>query len=105
MNNTKWKKFVSAINNIDGFEPQVNIKYVLEKRNSQTFAQVWWEEIEQEGFELIEWIQIMPVKEEQIGRLITKHKTSYANELKDALEKNNINYDLGNGIFTIYGYK
>ena len=105
MNNTKWRRFVSAINSIKGYEPQVKIKYVLEKENSQTFSLVWWEEIEQEGFELIEWIQIMPVIEEQIGKLITKHKTSYINEIKDTLKKNNIRYDLDGEIFIIYGYK
>ncbi len=105
MNNTKWKKFVLAINSIDGYEPQVNIKYVLDEENNRTFSPVWWEEIENEGFELIEWIQISAIKQEYQGKLIETQRTSYLNELIVVLDKNNINYDLESEIFTVYGYK
>ncbi len=105
MNNTKWKKFVLAINSIDGYEPPVNIKYVLDEENNRTFSPVWWEEIENERFELIEWIQISAIKQEYQGKLIETQRNSYLNELIVVLDKNNINYDLESEIFTVYGYK
>ena len=71
MNNTKWKELVNEITSIEGYEPLVNIKLIFEKENNNnnnnnnSFSLVWWNEVERDGFELIEWIQIKPFEIEK----------------------------------------
>lgn len=106
MNNTKWKEFISAINSIEGYEPQLNIKYMFEKESNSGFSSVWWEEIEQDGFEIIEWIRIKPFKEEYLGKLVSEQTPkNYSNQIKVALEKSNIYFEFDERIFIVYGYK
>jgi len=50
MNNTKWKELVDEFTSIEGYEPLVNIKLIFDAGNNNTFSQVWWEEVERDGF-------------------------------------------------------
>jgi len=105
LNNTKWKEFVTEINSIEKYEPLVNIKHIFDKENNGTFTPVWWNEVERDGFELIEWIQINPIKEEYIGTLAPASRMNYTEEIKIALKKHNIHFEFEKDIFIIYGYK
>ncbi len=105
MNNTKWKKLVSAITANPDFVPHVRLKYIFEEENKGGFTLVWWEEVEQEGFNNMEWLDINPVKEEFQGILISSKLTDYTVFIKEALEKNYIPYEIHNGIFRVKGYQ
>ena len=105
MNNTKWKELVDEITSIEGYEPLVNIKLIFDAGNNNTFSQVWWEEVERDGFELIEWMQIKPFEIEKSASLIEQKLTDYTEVLKKGLDKHNIEYHYENEAFTIYGYK
>jgi hypothetical protein len=105
MNNTKWKELVSELTSIECYEPLVNIKLIFDNENNNDFSHVWWDEVERDGFELIEWIQIKPFKIEKVGRLIEPKKTDFTEFVKKALDKHNIPYNYGNEVFTVQGYK
>lgn len=105
MNYTKWKELVQEITSIEGYEPLVNIKLIFETENNNSFSPVWWNEVEKDGFELIEWMQIKPFEIENLGSLIEQKITDYTEVVKKGLNKHNIQYEYENGIFTIYGYK
>ena len=58
MNNTKWKELVDSITSNSDFNPDVNIKFLFDQENNGKFCPVWWSEIERDGFERIEWIEL-----------------------------------------------
>ena len=105
MNNTRWRELVAVITFREDFDPPVRIKYLLEEKPSSGFSTVWWDEVQQIGFEVIEWIQIQPWREEHRGRLIKPQVIDYSEFIKHALERQNIPYELEAGIYTVYGYK
>lgn len=104
MNNTKWKELVSAITSDPEFDPPVNLKLLWQKENNGKFSPVSWQEIERDGFKTIEWIEIKPLKEEYMGRLIPNKVTDYTEFIRTGLEKHSIPYELNEGIFKINGY-
>lgn len=103
MNTTKWKELIKVLTNILEYDPQVAIKFLYDK-NDASFAPVWWHEIEQEGFEYIEYLKIDPIKKTYIGRLVTDKKEDFSKTIKDGLDKYSIPYEMENEIFVIYGY-
>lgn len=105
MNNTKWKKLVSEITKRDDFIPEVKIKYVFDSENNGLFCAVWWDEVEQEGFNLIEWWEINPIKSTNIGRLVKPKTEDFTDFIECGLKKHSIPYELNNGIFKVYGYR
>jgi hypothetical protein len=105
MNNTKWKKLVGAITSNNDFDPPVNFKTIFDDKNNGTFTPVWWDEIERHGFNIIEWLQIKPIKEEHTGQLTKPQVTDYTEFIKGCLEVNSINYTFEGGIFKIIGYQ
>lgn len=105
MNKTKWKELVSEITSIEYYEPLVNIKLIFDKENNNSFSPVWWNEVERDGFELIEWIQIKPFSIEKVGKLVELKKTDFTESVKKALDKHSIPYHYGDNVFTVYGYK
>lgn len=96
MNNAKWKKLVNELTSRNDFEPLVNIKLIFETENNNSFSLVWWDQVESEGFELIEWMQI---------KSCDQNANDYTEFVKNGIEKLNIEYEFDNGIFSIYGYK
>tara|TARA_B110000967_G_C18659655_1_gene447535 strand:+ start:491 stop:787 length:297 start_codon:yes stop_codon:yes gene_type:complete len=96
---------VDEFTSIEGYKPLVNIKLIFDAGNNNTFSQVWWEEVERDGFELIEWMQIKPFEIEKSASLIEQKLTDYTEVLKKGLDKHNIEYHYENEAFTIYGYK
>lgn len=102
MNNTKWKELVNVLTNIEGYEIMVNIKLLGEATND-SFSPVWWDEVEKDGFNQIEWLKIQPISSEYNGRLVKPITKDYSNSIKMGLEKNNIPYIFSDGLFCIYG--
>lgn len=105
MNNTKWRELVEEITKDQDYNPSVNIKTVFEKENNNSFSTVWWEEVESEGYNLIEFLEINPIKEEFVGRLVKPKTTDYTKFIESGLKKHSIPYEVNEGIFKIYGYK
>lgn len=105
MNNTKWRELISEITSNEDFDPPVNIKWIYETGNNNSFSLVWWDQVEQEGFERIEWIQIKSLNTEHTGRLADAQKTDYTELIKTGLDKHSIRYEYEQGIFTVYGYR
>ena len=105
MNNTKWKEMVEVITSDDEYLPLVNIKLIFDADSNNSFSPVWWHEVEKNGFELIEWIQIKPFKIEKSGRLIDPKITDYTEFIKSGLDKHNVPYEHEGELFTIYGYR
>jgi hypothetical protein len=105
MNNTKWKELASEITSIEDYELLVKIKLIFDKENDNGFSPVWWDEVESDGFELIEWVQIKPFKIEKAGRLIEPKKTDFTESVKKALAKHNIQYEYDSSVFTVHGYR
>ncbi len=105
MNTTKWKKLVAEITANETYDPLVNIKLIFDIENNNSFSPVWWNEVERDGFELIEWIQIQPFKTEKGVRLISSTQIDYTEFIQKGLNKHNIPYEYDQGVFTIYGYK
>lgn len=105
MNNTKWKELVKEINADPNYSPSVNIKYIFDRENNGKFSPVWWEEIERDGYKLIEWMEIDPIKEEPIGALGSPNVTDYTDFLKRAIEKYGIPYEVYGKVFKILGYR
>lgn len=104
MNNTKWKELVSAITSDPNYSPEVNIKYLFSEEVSNSYSSVWWDEVENEGFEIIEWIKIRSTKEEFQGRLVDPKTTDHTDFITKGLNAHNIPFEFENGIFTIHGY-
>lgn len=104
LNNTKWKKLIKSINSHPDFTPHINYKTIFENENNGKFSLVWWEELEQDGFKIIEWMEIKSYKEEYTGRFTPPIITDYSNFIKNSLDENSIKYTLKNGIFKIIGY-
>lgn len=100
----QWQKIIKAITSNNDFAPPVNIKLTFEQENNGRFSPVWWDQVEQEGFDLIEWIEIKPIKSEYIGRLVAPKTTDYTAFIKDCLDDNEIPYTLNEGIFRIENY-
>ncbi|MFT7012031.1 MAG: hypothetical protein ACI8RP_001768 [Urechidicola sp.] len=75
---------------------------IFDKENNNSFSPIWWDEVERDGFEIIEWIQIKPFKIEKSTILIETKLTDYSESVKKGLDKHNIQYEYD--IFTIYGY-
>ena len=105
MNNTKWNELVAAITSKKDFDPPVRMKYLLDEEANSGFSPVWWNQIKDDGFELIEWLQIQAFKEEHVGRLVNPKITDHTSFIREALEKNSIPFEFDDGIFTIHGYK
>jgi len=105
MNNTKWKELINEITSKEDFDPSVNIKTVFDKKNNGLFSPVWWNEVESDGFELIEWMEINPIKTEQIGRLVEPKNEDFSDFIENCLKMHSIPYEIKEGIFKIYGYK
>lgn len=106
LNNTKWKEIVNVLENIENYNPRIYLKYVLETEIEQKkYHPVWWSEIECEGFEYIEYLEINPTKETYIGRLVDKKKEDFTKIIQSGLDKYTIPYENDNGIFKIYGYR
>ena len=105
MNNTKWKELVSEITSRDDFDPSVNIKTLFDSENNRLFSPVWWEEVERDGFEIIEWLEINPKKTEHIGRLVEPKTEDFTEFIENGLKKHSIPYEINDGIFKVYGYK
>lgn len=105
MNNTKWKKLVKEINADPNYRPSVNIKYIFDRENNGKFSPVWWEEVERDGYKLIEWIEINPIKEERIGALVPPKVTDHTDFVKSAIEKHGIPYEVNGKVFKIWGYR
>ena len=104
LNDTKWKKLVSAITSDPNFNPPVNYKTIFDKENNGDFSPVWWEELERDDFSIIEWLEIKPQKEEQTGRFTKPKVIDFTQFIQNCLEENSINYSFENGIFKITGY-
>jgi hypothetical protein len=105
MNTTKWKKLVTEITSNEMYEPLVNIKLIFDEKNTNSFSPVWWNEVERDGFELIEWLQIQPFNTEKGIRLTDPTQIDHTEFIQKALKKHNIPYEYDHSIFTIYGYK
>lgn len=105
MNNTKWRELVSEITKDKNYNPSVNIKSVFDTESNRPFSPVWWEEVEHDGFDYIEWLEINPVKIEFIGRLVDPKKEDYSEFILAGLNKYFIPYEINNGIIRVYGYK
>ena len=105
MNNTKWKELVQAITADPEYNPSVNIKYIFDKENNGKFSPVWWNEVERDGFKLIEWIEINPIKEEWIGAIVPPKTTDFSDFVKLALDKYGIPYEREVKVFKIWGYR
>ncbi len=105
MNNTKWRKMIAAITQLDNFEPTVKIKYLFDKKAPEGFSKVWWNEVETIGFEQIQWLEINPIKEEFRGQLVEPKCTDFTSAIEKSLKSKNIYYEKRNGHFLIYGYK
>lgn len=105
MNNTKWTKLISEITKKEDFNPSVNIKYVLSSENNGLFSPVWWEEVKREGFNLIEWLEINPIKTTHIGRLVKPKTEDFSKFIETGLKKHSIPFEVNDGIFKVYGYK
>jgi hypothetical protein len=96
MNNTKWSELVKELASMGENEPLVNIKLIFDEGNNDSFSLVWWDEVEREGFELIEWIKIKPFKTDKID---------FTEQIRSRLKIHNIHYNYESGMFVIYGYK
>ena len=109
LNNTKWKEIVAVLENIENYNPRVYIKYILEteidNKSKISYHPVWWSEVECEGFEYIEYLEINPIKETYIGRLIEKRKEDFTRIIQRGLDKYTIPYENDSGIIKIYGYR
>ena len=109
LNNTKWKEIVTVLENIEKYNPRVYIKYIYEteigNKNKISHHSVWWSEVECEGFEYIEYLEINPIKEIYIGRLVESRKEDFSKIIQNGLDKYTIPYENDNGIFKIYGYR
>jgi len=98
MINTKWRELVNVINSNDDFVPLVNIKLIREDSNNGKFSLVWWDEVESDGFRLIEWLDINPIKEEFVGRIVKPKLTDYSKFIENGLKKHTIPYEIDDEI-------
>lgn len=105
MNNTKWKKLINSLTSDSDFIPSVYIEYLFKTLNGSGYSPVWWNEVEQDGFEIIEWLDILPYKEIIRGKLVQNKRIDYSDFIKECLENNSINYERSEDKFRIYGYK
>jgi len=106
MNNTKWKKIIHEINSKDGYEPQVNIEYVMNHKNwKELYSKVWWNEVEKEGFEYIKVLRINPIEKIHRGKLIEDKIMDHSEFITQSLKKHNVSIEKIDGIFLVYGYK
>jgi len=105
MNTTKWKKLVHEITSNETYDPLVNIKLIFDEENNNSFSPVWWNEVERDGFELIEWLKIQPFNIEKGIRLTDAKQIDYTEFIQKGLDKHAIQYEYEQGIFNIYGYK
>ncbi|MEM7163153.1 MAG: DUF6678 family protein [Bacteroidota bacterium] len=105
MNKTKWKELISELSSIENYEPMVNIKLIFDQESNDQFSAVRWNEVERNGFELIEWIKINPIRVDIAGRLMDNQETDFTEALRNALDKHAIQYEYDRPIFTVYGYR
>lgn len=105
MNNTKWIELIEVITSDSEFDPRVKIKYLTDKDNQGEFSTVWWENVERFGFDSIEWIEINPIKEILIGRLVAPKTIDFSHFIKNGLDKHTIPFEINDGIFKIFGFK
>jgi len=105
MNNTKWERLISKVILNDTFEPRVNIKFIFDTKVSNVFSIVHWDEVRLEGYKLIEWIKINPIKEEYLGTLVEPKYTDYSQLIETKLIQNHIPYEYDDKVFIVYGYK
>lgn len=103
MNTTKWREVVKVLTSIPEYEVYVAIKYIFDKTGS-SFSPVWWNEIERDGFECIEWLKIDPIKKTYIGQLVKDETEDFSHIIKDGFDKYSIPYEVKDNIFLIYGY-
>ena len=103
MNNTKWKEMISAITSHHNYSPSVNIKTFFYPEN-KGYSPVWWEEVERDGFEYIERVDINPIFEKYLGRLVENQITDHSEFLIKALDGKNIPYEIYDGIIRVSGY-
>ncbi len=105
MNNTKWTELILEITKNKNFIPSVNIKYLFDSENNGLYSPVWWEEVERDGFNLIEWLEINPIKTTHIGRLVKPKTEDFSDFIENGLKKHSIPFELNDGIFKVYGYR
>ncbi|MGN1412149.1 MAG: DUF6678 family protein [Oscillospiraceae bacterium] len=120
MNDTKWNKFVNAMNDEMPFQPPYDIKYLEQPSEDYLINAIKNQTIYHEDYyddetftpyyyKFIEWVKIYPRYWEKVGGQLIYKKILHdcEKELIQVLEKYHIpfEYDNKNGIYTIYGYK
>lgn len=103
MNNTKWRKLDSAVNESDDFVPHIRYKLIHEDEPNSGFTPVWWNEL-LEISEVIEWLEIQPFQIEHFGGLVSDKQTDFTSLLSGQLKKQSIPFSIENGMYRIWGY-
>lgn len=104
MNKTKWKELANSMTSNNNFEPQVWLKYLLDKEPMPGFTFLDWEWVKNDDISNIEWMEIDPVKKEHQGSLINDKETNYSAFIEHELKRHNIPFSVENGNFKIWGY-
>ncbi|MFD2907633.1 DUF6678 family protein [Flavobacterium ardleyense] len=115
MNDTKWLRLQKLVANLP-FSPSYyeklirddnfNFSKIVKIKNSTCFGN--WSPFYMEGMSLffsIEYIIVIPVYIEYVGRLVKGKVIDITAELEKLLLDNNIPFEFNNGNFVIYGYK
>ncbi|QPK94154.1 hypothetical protein HCQ94_00055 [Actinomyces sp. zg-332] len=115
MNNTKWNELSQAMLEEMPFPPPYVVKYLFEDENSvpkledddSNFGT--WYRCDcccfPNGTISIEWIKIRPRYLKHIGTLVESELVDASKKLQEILNKYNINYEVENNTYCIYGYK
>lgn len=94
LNNTKWKKLIKRIQNLEEHGPKCSTKYLLDPKSPYGFSYLNWEEV-QRDLKFIEWIMIQPQE---------KSSTLNLEALKKILEEEHIPFAVEDNNIKIYGY-
>ena len=101
MNKTKWKELANSMTSNNNFEPQVLLKYLLDKNPMPGFSFLDWEWVKNDDVSSIEWMEIDPIKKEHRGSLVDDKKTNYSSFVEQELKKHNIPFSVENGNFKV----
>jgi hypothetical protein len=103
MNRTKWRELAHILTSNEQFIPNVRVGYV-NGYEATGFARLDWEWVKFGDSRVIKWLEIDPIKRENIGRLIEQKTTDFSEWVRISLLSHSIPFTEIDSLFRIDGY-
>lgn len=88
LNNTKWKKFIKRIQNLEHL-PECSVKYLLDPKSPYGFSYISWEEFKMD-LKYVEWIIIKTEEKSVTLNLEFLQKIMKEEHIPFSIEGNNL---------------